>query len=516
MKISIAKPKSEERACDLMIMGVFKAKKPATKKSSKKDDLDKSLLDIDEKLKYYDKKLDGHLLKNAIDGAFKADEGQIFHSASLGLCAAKSLALVGLGDPHYQSVELFRRMGGFAFRLAHEKRSKKIILSLPEKSSIPLFDVVQALCEGFKLASYRFDRYHTKDKNTTEVKELEIALPSAASEEHSIAIARGLDIAQGVILARDLINDGPMELNPVTLAKAAEEVAKDCGLSVEVFDEKQLKKEKMNLMLAVGSAASAKCPPRMVRLHYKPKKSHGPIIALVGKGVTFDSGGLDIKTADGMLDMKVDMSGSAAVLGVMSIIARLKPNAEVVGYMGCVENGLGPHAYHPGDIIFSRKGTSVEINNTDAEGRLVLADCIDYAQSRDKPDILIDIATLTGACMVALGTKTAGVFANNDQLADSICQSGKAVGESFWRLPLLAELKDVLKSPVADMKNSGERWGGAITGALFIEEFVRPETKWAHLDIAGPATNAKSHPYLSQGGVGFSVRTLVDFIMGQK
>ena len=184
--------------------------------------------------------------------------------------------------------------------------------------------------------------------------------------------------------------------------------------------------------------------------------------------------------------------------------------------MGCVENGVGPHSYHPGDILVSRKGTTVEITNTDAEGRLVLADTINYAQERDKPDTLIDVATLTGACVVALGQKTAGIFSNDDALCQALIASGRNTGESFWRLPVLKELKSVIKSPIADIKNCGDRYGGSITAALFLEEFINENVKWAHLDIAGPATNHKCHPYNSTGAVGFAVRTLVDYVMGQK
>jgi leucyl aminopeptidase len=296
----------------------------------------------------------------------------------------------------------------------------------------------------------------------------------------------------------------------------AEQTAKNCGLKIAILDEKQLKKERMNLMLAVGSAASVCAPARLIKLSYEPKKASKRTIALIGKGVTFDSGGLDLKPADGMLEMKVDMSGAAAVLATMRALSKLKPSINVVGYMACVENGVGPHAYHPGDIIVSRHGLTVEINNTDAEGRLILADAINYSQEHDKPDTIIDIATLTGACMVALGTKTAGIFSNNDILSQEIITSGKNTGESFWRLPLLAELKDVLKSPIADIKNCGDRYGGSITAALFLQEFVDSKIKWAHLDIAGPATNNKAHAYNPGGGVGFAVRTLVDYVMGQK
>ena len=426
------------------------------------------------------------------------------------------MAFVGLGKAFEQSMDIYRRSGGKAYKIAQKMRAKKVAFFLPEHNTVPIFDVIQAVAEGFRLASYKIDRYLTKDKHENYVRELEINLNEEPLSEYKQALVRAQEIAESVCLSRDLINEGPMELNPIRLAKIAEQTAKDSGLEIDILDEKKLKKENMRLLLAVASASSEAAPPRLIRLSYKPKKPSKRVIALVGKGVTFDTGGLDIKTADGMLDMKVDMSGAAAVLATMKAIAKLAPSVNVVGYMGCVENGVGPHAYHPGDILISRKGTTVEIANTDAEGRLVLADAINYAQERDKPDTLIDVATLTGACMVALGQKTAGIFSNDDALCQALILSGKNTGESFWRLPILKELKDVIKSPIADIKNCGDRYGGSITAALFIEEFINPNVKWAHLDIAGPATTNKYHPYNSVGGVGFAVRTLVDFIMGQK
>lgn len=514
MKIILSKSNKEAMDSDLLVAGAFKIKSDAKKSAKAKSA--QSPFELSSIIKELDTQVEGFLVKSAHEEGFSAEEAQMFSTSSLGKSKAKSIGLVGLGDPHNQSVDLFRRSGGEAYKLAQRKRAKKVSYSVPEKTTVPLFDVVQAIAEGFKLASYSFSRYHTKDKKENFVKEVEILLPENPGAEHKQALKRAHDIAESVCCARDLINEGPMELNPEAFAHHASEIAKECGLGIDILDEKKLKKEKMNLMLAVGSAAEPKSPPRLIRLHYKPKKASKRVIALVGKGVTFDSGGLDIKPADGMLDMKIDMSGAAAVLGTMRAIAKLEPNVEVVGYMGCVENGIGPHAYHPGDIIVSRKGTTVEIGNTDAEGRLVLADCLDYAQDTDKPDTIIDVATLTGACMVALGLKTAGIFSNDDTLCDAIRQSGKAVGESYWRLPLLSELKETIKSPVADIKNIGERWGGSITAALFLEEFIREGVKWAHLDIAGPASTSKPHAYIPTGGAGFAVRTLVDYIVGQK
>lgn len=491
--------------CDLLVITTFKAK------TSKKGD--KASFETCKTTKEIDKELFGHLIKHAQDEGFLADETSSYITSTFKKSAASSVALLGLGDAHAQNVDLFRRAGGEAFKLANKKHAKKMIVSVCDKTSVPLFDVVQALTEGIILASYRFDRYRTKDRKENFLKEVEFLLPTTQSED-KVAIAHATEIARAVCLARDLINDGPMELNPVKFAAHAQKVALETGLKIDVLDEKKLKKENMGLMLAVASAAQSFAPPRLIRIHYKPKNSTKKV-ALIGKGVTFDSGGLDIKTADGMLDMKVDMSGAAAVLGTMYAISKLKPKVEVVGYMVCVENGVGPDAYHPGDIITSRKGLTVEISNTDAEGRLILADAIDYAIEHDKPHTIIDIATLTGACMIALGLKTAGLFSNDDGLCESICRSGETSGESFWRMPLNKALRENLKSPVADMRNCGDRYGGSITAALFLAEFVSEGTKWVHLDIAGPATCTKTHSYIPSGGAGFGIRTLVDFLMSE-
>jgi leucyl aminopeptidase len=342
------------------------------------------------------------------------------------------------------------------------------------------------------------------------VQQIELAIRGRAKVD--AAIARGVAIAEGVCLARDLVNEPPASLTPVEFATRAVATGKKTGFKVSVLDEKGIAREKMGLLMAVAKAALPYTPPRVVRLEYRPKGKARKHICLVGKGLTFDSGGLDIKPADGMLDMKIDMSGAAAVLGAMSAIARIKPDVAVTGYLGCVENGIGGNAYHPGDILTSRKGLTIEINNTDAEGRLVLADVIDLALEKDKPDLLIDLATLTGACMVALGPTTAGVFTDDDALAADIQTIGKRCGEDFWRLPLNDDLMGQLKSPIADSKNTGTRMGGAITAALFLKMFVDGRATWAHIDLAGPASSEKETEYLARGGTGFGVRTLVGVI----
>lgn len=509
MKFSLQKTSQQLKEHDLLVIGAFKAK-PGTKKTSAKKNAARVVhQEFSTLVTAADSQLQGHLIAPAIAEGFVGDEGQHYVINTFGHMKSRGLCIFGMGENYKQTVDLFRRVGGEIYKLSQRKRAASVGIVIPEEVTVALFDIIQSMAEGIRLASYLFGHYLTRDKRENFLKDVTLYLPSEPKAEYKLGLERALTLAESVSLARDVINEGPTIMNPEKFADHAKKVAQDEGLQIDVLDEKRLKKERMNLMLAVASASAPCAPPRLVRLHYKPKKQAKQRVALVGKGVMFDSGGLDIKTAEGMLEMKCDMSGAAAVLGTMRALAKLEPRVEVFGYMACVENGVGPHAYHPGDILVSRKGVTVDINNTDAEGRLILADAITYATDRDKPDIIIDVATLTAACMIALGSKTAGVFTNDDLLHEAIIEHGGYAGESFWRLPLTAGLKEALKSPVADIKNTGDRYGGAITAALFLQEFVEPSVRWAHLDIAGPAINAKPHAYLNNGGVGFGVRTLV-------
>lgn len=497
MKISLEKNLNQCGATQLFILPTFNEKTDFLK--------DTHINNINEELS-------GYLIKNATQEGFNGKDGQHFAIASLDKSKHEAFCLVGLGEKDKQTTDTYRRLGGNIYKIAHQKRSPHVGVLLPAKSTVPLLDMIQVITEGIKLASYNFDRHKSKDKKENHLEQISFVLTENDSPETKIFVERGEAIAKAVCLARDLVNEGPAKLNPENFAQIAKDTAKETSLDVEIMDEKDLKKENFGLLLAVASGAEKAAPPRVIRLHYKPKGTANKKIALVGKGVTFDSGGLDLKPSAAMLDMKVDMSGAATVLGVMYAISQLAPPVEVIGYMACVENGVGPSSYHPGDILHSRKGLSVEVANTDAEGRLVLADTINYSCEKDKPDTIIDIATLTGACMVALGASTAGLFTNNDNLAHSITTCGEDVGESFWRMPLNQQLKEVISSPIADIKNCGDRYGGAITAALFLEDFVDQGIDWAHLDIAGPATNNKNHPYTSKGGTGFAVRTLVKYL----
>jgi len=318
-------------------------------------------------------------------------------------------------------------------------------------------------------------------------------------------------LGDAVSYARDLVNCPPNDMSPEALARAALEASRDASFECKIFDKKAIIKLGMPLLLAVNQGSNRE--PRFIHMAYKPKRGRreSPRIVFVGKGLTFDSGGLCIKPPASMIDMKSDMAGAAATIAIVSAAAKLKLPLEIHGIIPATDNLIGPDAYRPGDVFPSRKGKSVEIINTDAEGRLILADALTYA-SELKPTYLIDHATLTGACVVALGDYTSGLFANDDALANAYLKAASISGESFWRLPLDKELKEQLKSDIADIKHtSTSRMGGAINGALFLQEFVNG-VRWLHLDIAGPAFLDKSFGMLSKGATGFGIVTAVRFL----
>ena len=321
------------------------------------------------------------------------------------------------------------------------------------------------------------------------------------------AVSRGVILGEAVNLARRLVNEPPSEIYPESFAAEASRVAEACGIAIEIWDQKRLEAERCGSLLAVARGSSQE--PRLVILKYSGGPAGAAPLALVGKGVTFDSGGLSIKTSDGMKTMKCDMAGAAAVLGAMQAIARLKLPVNVIGLCGLVENMLSGNSFKLGDVLRARSGKTIEVLNTDAEGRLVLADVLDVALQH-QPAKIVDLATLTGACVVALGNDVAGLMTNDQDWAGSVRAAGDAAGEPLWQLPMFAEYGEQIRSEVADIKNVGEgRWGGAITAAKFLEEFVAGKP-WVHLDIAGPAFLESSKPWLDAGGTGFGVRTLVE------
>lgn len=440
--------------------------------------------------------------QEAKNRGFLGTLGEEFLTPIYGQGQARTVALLGTScddDP----AECFLKIGAACSMLATKLKVKNARIFYDGD------DCGSLLFEGALLALYKFNKYKAANNEKTLD---ELTFCTNLSDEKGRALAAEAEIKAGAIMtARDLINEPPCVITPSTMADHAVALAKKYGFKAEVYDEKWLAKEKMNLLLAVGAAMGSVNPPRLVKLSYGDH-SQGTKVCLVGKGITFDTGGLDLKPAAGMLHMKYDMSGAACVLGTMMAIAQLKPKISVTAYMCCAENGVSALAYHPGDIIKSRAGLYVEIDNTDAEGRLVLADALAYAQEIDKPEVLINVATLTGAVRVALGLYCAGLFSNTDDLSAKILASGQACGESFWRLPLDKRLLAPLKSSIADLKNVGGPYGGAITAAVFLQKFIKAPTQWAHLDIAGPAFADKSSYYLSEGGTGFGVRTLCDYL----
>lgn len=364
----------------------------------------------------------------------------------------------------------------------------------------------RAIAEGMTFATYRFNKYIKPDENDT------FAIPEEISiyEGNEAGVSEGTIYAESQCYTRDIANEPGNIVTPQVLAAKALELADAEELHCEIWNEERILNEKMGAYSAVGAGSSH--APRFIHMTYTPKGDTEGHIVLVGKGLTFDSGGLNIKPDQYMLTMKGDKSGACAVLGAMRAVAKLKPSWKVSVVIAAAENMPGGRAYRPDDILTARNGKTIEVNNTDAEGRLTLADALVYA-SELKPDIIVDIATLTGACAVALGSTTAGLFSNSDELSEKLIAAGKNVGEKYWRMPMEDEnLRESLKSPVADLVNCGERYGGAITAAMFLEEFVGNNIKWAHLDIAAADFIHKPRAYYVKGSSGFGTRTLIELI----
>lgn len=366
--------------------------------------------------------------------------------------------------------------------------------------------LLRSITEGIYLGNYSFDKYKS-DSNKPEKLLFNIHFSNQNILRKELENTQ--KVLDAVFFTRDLVNEPAMILTPNELAVRAKSELDKLGVSTKIYDVKELKKRKMNAILSVGSASHN--PPCMIVMNYKPKVKAKKKIALVGKGVTYDSGGLSIKPTSGMIDMKADMAGGALVIGVMKAAALLNLPVEIIGVVPAVENMLGGNAFKPGDVIISASGKSIEVKDTDAEGRLILADALHYA-TQQKPDQIIDFATLTGACVVALGEIAAGLFTENDVLAERLLKSGNTTYERLWRLPFWNDYKKMIKSEIADVANLGPRWGGAITAGKFLEHFVDEKIPWAHIDIAGPAVKHKSTNYTEKYDTGFGVRMMIDYL----
>ncbi len=450
----------------------------------------------------------GGQIKAVLDAErFQAKTGHVTHLHTNGRLRTARVVVVGLGDGRGGTPEHARRAAAGGLRRARDLGARRVAIELLGDG--PARARAQVVVEGGILGTYAFDRYK-KEKSERAIEQLTVIAPDARSARAAEEGARWGEIfASATLLARDLVNTPANDVHPTHLAKAAQDVAREARLKLTVYDRAAC--EKMGMGAFLGVAAGSQQPPRFIHLSYVPSGRVRRRVAVIGKGVTFDAGGLDLKSPDGMLRMKDDMSGGAAVLGIMQALGRLRPPVEVHGLVAATENMPSGTAYRPGDVLRAMNGTTIEIGNTDAEGRLTLADAICYANTRIKPDEIIDMATLTGACVVALGPLCSGLFASDQGLADRLLAAGERAGERLWQLPLIDEYRDHLKSEVADINNVGPRGGGAINAALFLREFAGA-TPWAHLDIAGPAFTEKDLPLGPKGGTGVAVRTILTYL----
>jgi leucyl aminopeptidase len=423
---------------------------------------------------------------------------------------ATRVIFLGLGKLDKIDAETLRAFAGNSVKKCIKKNLSDIVIAVPSsgKTGIDVSTVLQALMEGAYLGNHLFDKYK-KEKKQKPLKKIEFMVKPAVAKRFNRLSGRITSLCEGTIIARQWVTTPPNDKRPEKFIKSITALAKKQNLKVSVLGEKELKQKNFNALLAVAQGSQSK--PGLVVLEHNPK---GPkkTVALVGKGVTFDSGGINLKSSGGLEDMKMDMSGAAAVAATLITASKLKLKTKIIGVIPIVENMPSGAAARPGDVVKSYDGKSVEIGNTDAEGRLILIDAISYAIKKYKPDTLIDMATLTGACVVALGEKIAGVFSSDDDLALSIVKSGEKTHERCWHMPLPDDYKKLIKSDIADIKNIGSsRWGGAITAALFLSEFVK-DTPWAHIDIAGPAFTKKATDYCNSGGTGFGVRLLCELL----
>ena len=470
----------------------------------------------------------GGAVKRALAAAeFKGRKGQsstVWAPLPEGASGPSRVVVVGLGKAEELSAEAAEAAGGAALPLVRSEREATVAAdAMPP-------ELAAAMAMGMALRGYRFGRYRTTEKEEDKPKLERVAVATGSVSDAKAAWAPMRAVAEGVFLARDLVSEPPNVLNPETMADRCQDLEK-LGVQVEILGPKEMKKLGMGAIL--GVAQGSENEPRIAVMQWlgasggngKKAKPHKPV-AFIGKGVTFDTGGISIKPAGGMEDMKFDMAGGAAVIGLMAALAGRRAKVDAVGLVGMVENMPSGTAQRPGDVVKTMSGKTVEVINTDAEGRLVLADVMSYCQDRFQPAAMVDLATLTGAIIVALGHEHAGLFSNDDELAARIVAAGKNTGEACWRMPLGDAYDKQIKSDIADMKNVGGRQGGSITAAQFLQRFVgggkngkdgngsakdeggKAHLPWAHLDIAGTAWTTKDLPSVPKGATGFGVRLL--------
>jgi leucyl aminopeptidase len=458
-------------------------------------------------------KLTGGLISAVMKNEeFKGESGEavLLRFAAAGKVKASRLLLLGAGDKTDYKTPAVAMLSGAATRSFRKGNIKSFAL-LP-RSEDSAADVAQNAAQGFITSQFELDKYKTRDKNEKTVDTLVVCIDGAKPADMKKGLERGQAMGESMNFTRDLANEPPNILTPTEMAKRAQAMAKQVGLKCEILDEAKMTKMGMGSLMSVSIGSEQ--PAQMIVLRYTPAKStakKGEMLALVGKGITFDTGGISIKPAEGMDAMKYDMSGGATVIGAMRAIALLKPTVPVLGVVAAVENMPDGKASRPSDVVTAMNGKTIEILNTDAEGRLILADAVAYAEKQGATRI-IDMATLTGAVIIALGDQNTGIMGNDQEFVDEIIGCATEAGEGFWQLPISKEYSKQIKSDIADIKNIGPRGkAGTIMGAVFIQEFV-DKAKWAHLDIAGTAWSDGAKPHQAKGPTAVAIRTLLKVV----
>ncbi len=495
MKVQGISGNFTEASADALAVAVFKGEKPT-----------------DGLLQKLDKITGGLVAPVFKEGEFKGDVGEtaLIRFSPRGKVKASRLLLVGVGKQNDYKPHVVASVSGTATRFLRKRNLKSF--ALLARSSGDAVETAQNAVQGFITSQFEIDKYRTKDKEKKAVRTLVVCVDGADQNDLKVGIARGRAIGESMNFTRDLSNEPPNILTPTEMANRAKAIADETGLKFEVLNEAKMAELGMGSLLSVSIGSEQ--PAKLIILRYTPENStgqKGELLALVGKGVTFDTGGISLKPGENMDAMKYDMTGGGTVIGTMRAIALLKPTVPVIGIVAAVENMPDGKASRPSDVVHAMNGKSIEILNTDAEGRLILADAVAYAETQGATRI-VDMATLTGAVIIALGDLNTGIMGNDQGLVDEIIECGKEVGEGYWQLPLGTEYSKMIKSDIADIKNIGPRGkAGTIMGAVFIQEFV-DKAKWAHLDIAGTAWCDSVKGHQAKGPTGVAIRTLIKLI----
>jgi leucyl aminopeptidase len=504
LEIQIRSAAASDLAADVLVVGVFKSDDRKGGKGGKAAGRT-GVNGLPQALRSVDEALGGSLAKLAQKEEFTGKREQTLSLSPLGRLGSDKLVVYGLGERRSTGAGELRAFAAKAARLAQAEKARSLAIALPPGAESHL----RAIAEGLELGAYRFDKYLTGDRRPkSRLQSVVLGCAARIKSNAKTAVAQGQSVAAAVNLSRDLSNEPGNVIYPESFAAAAEGVAKAAGAKIQVFDFKEIRRRGMKLIDAVGRGSARQ--PRFVHMSWVPRGAKRRIV-FVGKGVTFDSGGISIKPAPGMGEMKHDMSGAANVVALMQAVAALRLKVEVHCIAPCAENMPDGDAYRPGDIWGSLDGKTIEIVNTDAEGRLILADALAYARTLS-PDLLVDNATLTGACVVALGSTCTGWYCTNEAAAKEFAAAIQHSGEQMWRMPLVEDLREQIKSDVADVKQAGERFGGSITAALFLREFVG-DVPWVHCDIAGPASTDRPNGWSqAKGATGHGLLTFLALV----